>query len=141
MSDQPAPTSPRLPAIGASASLDKTVSDEDITGFAAISLDSNPVHLDEAYAQTTRFGGRIAHGMLAAGLVSAVLGTRLPGPGSIYLSQTLAFKGAVRIGDTITATATVKLVRQDKPIVTLDTIVTNQRGELVLTGEAVVLVT
>ncbi len=134
-------TIPNLPAVGDSASLDKTVEDSDIIGFAAISLDTNPVHLDEAYAQTTRFKGRIAHGMLSASLVSAVLGTRLPGPGTVYLSQSLAFKGAVRIGDTITATATVKAVRADKPIVTLDTVVTNQRGEVVLSGEAVVLVT
>lgn len=139
MSTTPPP--PTLPAIGASASLDKTVTEADVVAFAAVSLDANPVHLDEAYAQTTRFGGRIAHGMLAASLVSAVLGTRLPGPGTIYLSQSLAFKGPVRLGDTITATATVKAVKDGKPIVTLDTVVTNQRGEVVLSGEAVVLVT
>jgi len=128
----------KVPSIGDSASLDKTVREEDVIGFAAISLDDNPVHLDEAYAQTTRFKGRIAHGMLSASVISAVLGTRLPGPGTVYLSQSLAFKGAVRIGDTITATVTVKAVRPDKPIVTLDTTVTNQRGEVVLSGEAVV---
>lgn len=79
--------------------------------------------------------------MLAASLVSAVLGTRLPGPGTVYLSQSLTFKGPVRIGDTITATATVKAVREGKPIVTLETTVSNQHGDVVLTGEAVVLVT
>jgi len=129
------------PAVGASSSLHKTIAESDLTDFAAVSLDTNPVHLDEAYAKTTRFGGRIAHGMLAASLVSAVLGTRLPGPGTVYLSQSLTFKGPVRVGDTITATATVKAVREDKPIVTLDTTVTNQHGDVVLTGEAVVLVT
>ena len=129
-----------VPAIGASASLMKTITVADLDGFAAITLDTNPVHLDEAYAKTTRFGGRVAHGMLAASLVSAVLGTRLPGPGTIYLSQSLAFKGPVRIGDTLTATATVTAMRADKPIVTLATTVENQRGELVLSGEAVVLV-
>jgi len=118
----------------------KTITVADLDGFAAITLDTNPVHLDEAYAKTTRFGGRVAHGMLAASLVSAVLGTRLPGPGTIYLSQSLAFKGPVRIGDTLTATATVTAMRADKPIVTLATTVENQRGELVLSGEAVVLV-
>ena len=135
------PSVPTLPVLGASASLDKTVTEADVVAFAAVSLDANPVHLDEAYASTTRFGGRIAHGMLAASLVSAVLGTRLPGPGTIYLSQTLAFKGPVRLGDTITATVTVKAIKDGKPIVTLDTIVANQRGEVVLSGEAVVLVT
>ena len=130
-----------VPSVGASQSLAKTIVESDLTGFAEISLDTNPVHLDEEYAKTTRFGGRIAHGMLAASLVSAVLGTRLPGPGTVYLSQTLAFKGPVRIGDTITATATVKSVREGKPIVTLETTVTNQHGDVVLTGEAVVLCT
>ena len=101
--------------------------------------DKNPVHLDDAYARTTRFGGRIAHGMLTAGLISAVLGTKLPGPGAIYLNQTLKFTAPVRIGDTITATAEVTAYREDKRIVTLKTDCTNQRGELVLTGEAVLL--
>jgi 3-hydroxybutyryl-CoA dehydratase len=131
--------SPSTLSAGDSASLEKTVSDDDVRAFAAISLDDNPVHLDDEYAKKTRFGGRIAHGMLAASLVSAVIGTRLPGPGTVYLAQSLSFKGPVRIGDTITATATVKAVRADKPIVTLETVVTNQRGELVLSGEAVVL--
>ncbi len=125
-------------ALGASASLDKTVTDADVRAFAAVSLDDNPVHLDDAYAATTRFGRRIAHGMLSAGVVSAVIGTRLPGPGTVYLSQSLQFKGPVFIDDTITATVTVKALREDKPIATLDTVVTNQRGEVVLTGEAVV---
>jgi len=129
-----------VPEVGAQASLTKVVTEADIVAFAAVSLDTNPVHLDEAFAKTTRFGGRIAHGMLAAGLISAVLGTRLPGPGAVYLSQTLGFKGPVRIGDAITATVTVKGVRVDKPIVTLETIVSNQRGEVVVSGEAVVLV-
>ena len=125
------PSVPTLPVLGASASLDKTVTEADVVAFAAVSLDANPVHLDEAYAATTRFGGRIAHGMLAASLVSAVLGTRLPGPGTIYLSQTLAFKGPVRLGDTITATVTVKAIKDGKPIVTLDTIVaTNLHADI-----------
>jgi acyl dehydratase len=129
-----------LPEVGTAARLEKVVTAADVDAFAAISLDSNPVHLDEEYARTTRFGGRVAHGMLAASLVSAVLGTRLPGPGTVYLGQTLAFKAPVRIGDTIVASVTVKAVREDKPIVTLTTEVHNQHGELVLSGEAVVRV-
>jgi len=129
-----------VPAVGEAASLDKVITEEDVELFGRVSLDRNPVHFDEAYAATTRFGGRIAHGMLSAGLISAVLGTRLPGPGSVYLGQTLRFMAPVRIGDTITATVTVRHVREDKPIVTLETRCTNQSGEVVLTGEATVLV-
>jgi acyl dehydratase len=125
--------------IGESASLSRTVSDSDIADFARLTGDYNPVHVDEAYAKTTRFGGRIAHGMLSAGLISAVLGTKLPGPGGIYLNQTLKFTAPVRIGDTITATTEVTAYREDKRIVTLKTDCTNQRGELVLTGEAVIM--
>ena len=124
---------------GQTASLEKTVTEQDVVAFAAISLDDNPIHLDEAYAKTTRFGARIAHGMIAASLVSAVIGTRLPGNGTVYLSQTLAFKAPVMLGDTITATATIKAVRPDKPILTLETVVTRQDGTVILTGEAVVL--
>ncbi|MBL8788721.1 MAG: MaoC family dehydratase [Deltaproteobacteria bacterium] len=134
------PTRAIVPEVGAHAALTKVVTEADIVSFAEVSLDTNPVHLDEEFARTTRFGGRIAHGMLAAGLISAVLGTRLPGPGAVYLSQTLSFKGPMRIGDAITATATVKSVRADKPIVTLETVVTNQRCEVVVSGEAVILV-
>lgn len=92
--------------IGDSASLTKTFSDADVRAFAEISGDKNPVHLDEAYAAGTRFKQRIVHGMLTAGLISAVLGTQLPGPGSVYLRQSIDFRTPVLIGDTITATAT-----------------------------------
>lgn len=126
-------------SIGASATLAKTITELDLERFAEVSLDRNPVHFDEAYAQTTRFGGRIAHGMIGAGLISAVIGTQMPGPGTVYLGQTLQFKRPVRIGDTLSATATVKAIREDKPIATLDTTVVNQNGEVVLTGEATVL--
>ena len=101
--------------------------------------DHNPVHLDEAYAAKTRFGHPIAHGMLVAGLISAVLGTELPGPGSIYLSQTLHFRAPVYIGDQVTATVEVVAIRPDKPIVTMKTVCTNQSGQIVLEGEAVLL--
>ncbi len=124
---------------GQQASLAKTVTEADVVLFAGLSLDTNPVHVDEGYARTTRFGGRIVHGMWTAGLISAVIGTRLPGPGSIYLSQTLKFRAPVRIGDTITARVTVKAVRPDKPIVTLETVADNQHGERVVEGEALIL--
>jgi 3-hydroxybutyryl-CoA dehydratase len=125
--------------IGEKAALSHTVGESDVADFARLSGDHNPVHLDDDYARTTRFGGRIAHGMLTAGFISAVLGTKLPGPGGIYLNQTLKFTAPVRIGDTITVTAEVTAYREDKRIVTLKTDCMNQRGELVLTGEAVLL--
>ena len=125
---------------GDTAEITRTVTDDDIRKFADLIGDDNSVHLDDEYARQTRFGRRIAHGMLGASLVSAVLGTRLPGPGTIYLSQTFKFTAPVYPGDEVTARATVKAVKEGKPIVTLETVCTNQRGETVLTGEAVVLV-
>src|SRR5690348_12804241 len=97
---------------GMTASVAKTVVDSDIRNFADASGDHNPVHLDEDYAKTTRFGKRIAHGMLSASFISTVLGTKLPGPGTIYLEQTLQFCRPVFIGDTITATVTVTRVNR-----------------------------
>jgi 3-hydroxybutyryl-CoA dehydratase len=126
---------------GDSASRTCTISDEMIRGFAELTGDTNPVHLDDAYAAGTRFGRRIAHGMIAAGMISATLANDLPGPGTVYLGQSLQFKLPVYPGDTITATVEVRSVRPDKPIVTLGTVCTNQDGEVVLDGEAVVLVT
>jgi 3-hydroxybutyryl-CoA dehydratase len=125
--------------IGQTASLQKTITEEDVSLFADVTGDRNPIHLDAAFAQKTRFGGRIAHGILSAGLISAVLGMKLPGPGSIYLSQTLNFLHPVKIGDMITATVEVVRYREDKGIVTLDTRCTNQEGVEVLSGEAVLL--
>jgi 3-hydroxybutyryl-CoA dehydratase len=125
---------------GDQASRTTTITDEMIRSFADLTGDSNPVHLEDAYAATTRFGRRIAHGMIAAGLISAALANDLPGPGTIYLSQSLQFKAPVYPGDTITTTVEVKSVRPDKPIVTLGTICKNQEGVIVLEGEAVVLV-
>ncbi len=117
-----------------------TVTDETIRGFAEVTGDTNPVHLDDDYAAGTRFGRRIAHGMIAAGLISATLANDLPGPGTVYLSQSLKFKLPVYPGDTVTATVEVLTVREDKPIVTLSTVCTNQDDAVVLEGEAVVLV-
>ncbi len=127
--------------IGDSASLTKTFTDEDVRAFARISGDNNPVHLDEEYAAKTMFKKRIAHGMLTAGLISAILGTQLPGEGSIYLGQTLNFKAPVYLDDTITATVTVVKLHERKPIATLETVCTNQDGVVVLDGEATVLFT
>lgn len=124
---------------GDAAEMSKTITDEDVRAFAALTGDRNPVHLDEEYAAGTRFGRRVAHGMLGASLVSAVLANELPGRGTIYLSQTLRFTAPVFLGDTLTARVTVRGVREDKPVVTLETVCTNQRGERVVEGEAVVL--
>lgn len=125
---------------GDKASRTTIITDEIIRAFAALTGDTNPVHLDDDYAAGTRFGRRIAHGMIAAGLISAVLASDLPGPGTIYLSQTLQFKAAVFPGDSITTTVEVRHVRPDKPIVTLGTVCRNQDHVVVLEGEAVVLV-
>ena len=119
---------------GMSASIAKTVTEADIILFAGISTDVNPAHLDEEYAKTTMFGGRIAHGMLSAGFISAVLANHLPGPGTIYLSQTLKFKAPVRPGDTVKATVTVKEVNVAKNRVVLDTVCT-VAGKVVIEGE------
>lgn len=125
--------------IGQKATRTQIITDELIHAFAAISGDSNPVHLDDEYAATTRFGRRIAHGMLAASLISAVLANDLPGAGTVYLSQTLQFKAPVYPGDTVTAVIEVKSVREDKPIATLITTCVNQDNVTVLEGEALVL--
>jgi 3-hydroxybutyryl-CoA dehydratase len=112
----------------------------DIALFAGATGDTNPYHFDEVYASKGRFKKRIAHGMLVTGYISTVLGTLLPGPGTIYLSQSLQFKRPVYIGDTITAIAEVLKIKENKPIVTLKTNCINQNGETVVEGEAVVLV-
>ena len=125
---------------GDKASRTQTISDEMIRSFASLTGDTNPVHLNDTYAAGTRFGRRIAHGMIAAGLISATLANDLPGPGTVYLSQSLQFKAPVYPGDTVTATVEVKHVRADKPIVTLTTVCANQDNKVVLEGEAVVLV-
>jgi 3-hydroxybutyryl-CoA dehydratase len=127
------------PSIGDSAEMTKTIEQADIEAFAALTGDHNPVHVDEEFAKTTRFGRRIAHGMLTASLISAVLANKLPGEGSIYLGQTLQFVAPVFPGDTITARVTVKEIREGRPVIKLETVCMNQRDELVLRGEATVL--
>ena len=126
-------------AIGQKATRTQTITDEMIRTFAALTGDSNPVHLDDAFAATTRFGRRIAHGMLAASLISAALANDLPGPGTVYLSQSIQFKAPVFPGDTITAIIEVKSIRNDKPIAILTTICVNQENVTIIEGEAAVL--
>jgi 3-hydroxybutyryl-CoA dehydratase len=123
---------------GMTACTAKTVTETDIILFAGISTDINPAHLDEEYSKNTMFGGRIAHGMLSAGFISAVLANQLPGPGTIYMSQTLKFKAPVRPGDTVRATVTVKEVNVAKNRVTLDTVCT-VAGKTVIEGECMMM--
>ncbi|MDA0191374.1 MAG: MaoC family dehydratase [Proteobacteria bacterium] len=120
---------------GMSASLAKTVTEADIVLFAGVSTDVNPMHLNEEWAKTTQFGGRIAHGMLSAAFISAVLANKLPGPGTVYLGQTLKFKAPVRIGDTVTATVTVREVIVEKRRCILDAVCT-VNGKPVIEGES-----
>lgn len=126
--------------VGDTASQTKTITDADIERFAELTGDHNPVHLDDEFAKATRFGRRIAHGMLSASLISSVLANQLPGRGTVYLSQSLQFVAPVFPGDTVTARVTVTKVRGDKPIVSLETVCLNQQGELLIKGEAIVLV-
>jgi len=120
--------------------IERHVTDELVRKFAEISGDYNPIHLDEEFAKTTRFGRRIAHGMLSGAFISAVLGYEFKERKIVYLSQTMKFKAPVYIGDTVTAAATVTHIREDKGIVTLETVCTNQHGETLVTGEAVVMI-
>jgi 3-hydroxybutyryl-CoA dehydratase len=125
-------------AIGDSDRFSKTVTDADIYLFAGVTGDLNPAHIDEAYAQGTFFKTRIAHGMLSAGFISAVIGMRLPGPGTVYMKQSLNFLAPVRIGDTVTASAEVIEKIDEKKRVRLKTVCVNQDGVEVLSGEALV---
>ena len=125
-------------SVGLDAEMNRVVTEADIMGFADITGDRNPVHLDEAYARQTSFGGRIAHGMLSAGYISAVIGTRLPGPGAIYVSQSLRFRRPVRIGDTVTTRVEVKAINAARAIVTLATTCL-VNGKVVVEGEAEIL--
>ncbi|HMJ08771.1 MAG TPA: MaoC family dehydratase [Pyrinomonadaceae bacterium] len=126
--------------IGDRFSTERTVTDELVKKFAEISGDFNPLHLDGEYAKTTRFGRRIAHGMLSGAFISAVLGFEFKERRIVYLSQTLTFTAPVYIGDTVTAAAVVTHIREDKEIVTLETVCTNQEGTILVQGEAKVMV-
>lgn len=125
--------------VGDTAEFTKTVTETDIALFAGITGDQNPVHMNEEWAKKTRFGGRIAHGMLAAGLLSGVVGMHLPGPGTIYVSQEIRFLAPIRIGDTITSQVTVEELLQDKNRARLKTQCLNQNGVIVVDGVAWVM--
>ena len=124
--------------VGDEASLTRTITEVHIVNYAGLTGDMNPVHMDHEHATQSMFGERIAHGMLVAGLISAVLGTQLPGPNSIYLGQDLSFTAPVKIGDTVRVTVTVTEKRDDKRIIKLRTTAANQRREMVIDGTAVV---
>jgi 3-hydroxybutyryl-CoA dehydratase len=126
-------------SVGMTSIYAKTVTDADIVMFAGISGDTNPVHLDASFADQTAFKGRIAHGMLSASFISTVLGTRLPGPGCIYMSQSLRFRAPVKAGDTVTARVTVKAIDPEKKRVTLDTVCSVDET-VVIDGEALLMV-
>lgn len=125
--------------LGDSASFTKTVSEHDVYTYAGVSGDFNPAHVNEVEAQKGMFGKRIAHGMLSAGFISTVLGTQLPGPGTIYMGQELRFTKPVFFGDTITATVTVAELIPEKNRAILDTVCTNQNSEVVIKGKATVM--
>jgi acyl dehydratase len=126
--------------VGDKTSVSKIFTDEDVHGFSDLSLDKNPIHLDQAFAEESIFGKKIVHGMLVASLFSGLLGMKCPGEGSIYLGQSLSFKAPIYIGDEVTATVEVINIRDDKPIVTLKTVCVNNKGVVVIEGEAVVKV-
>jgi 3-hydroxybutyryl-CoA dehydratase len=125
-------------SVGQTAQMSRVVGSADIEAFAEVSGDNNPVHLDDAYAKATPFGERIAHGMLSGAYISAILGTKLPGPGAIYLSQSLRFRRPVKVGDLVIARATVKELDTARGRVTLETIC-EVDGKTVVDGEAVVI--
>ncbi|MBR0093511.1 MAG: MaoC family dehydratase [Lachnospiraceae bacterium] len=125
--------------VGQEAFTTKTISETDVYLFAGITGDMNPAHLNEEYAKKTMFGGRIVHGLLSAGLISAVIGMQLPGPGTIYVRQDLKFLAPVKIGDTITARVTVTELNTGKNRVTLETVCENQEGKRIIEGDALVM--
>lgn len=127
-------------AVGQAASLVTLVDAARIRAFADVSGDTNPMHLDPGFGGSTRFGGPIAHGMLSASFISAVIGTRLPGPGAIYVRQSLRFTAPVRAGDVITARVEVVELYPERRRVRLSTVCSNQEGQVVITGEALLVV-
>lgn len=125
--------------VGMCASYSQTITDADIKSFAGLSGDHNPVHISEEYAETSRFKGRIAHGLISASFFSALFGTRLPGPGCVYVSQSLNFKRPVYIGDTVTASVTVVSLNKEKNRVEFDT-VCKVKGKIVIDGKAEIFI-
>jgi len=127
-------------SLGMTATFGKTITEADIVLFAAVSGDNNAVHINEEFAKTTQFGGRIAHGMLSASVISAAIAGRLPGPGTVYLGQSLQFRSPVRPGDTVEATITVVELNEARRRITLKT-ECRVAGKLIITGEALVMTT
>lgn len=126
--------------VGDRASLSKTFTEHDVEQFAKLSLDDNPVHLDQEYAESTVFGQRIVHGMLVSSLFSGLVGGKLPGHGSVYLAQNLSFKAPVFINEKVEASVEIVKIREDKPIVTLRTLCEKSDGTIAIEGEAVLKV-
>ncbi|HPE60296.1 MAG TPA: MaoC family dehydratase [Thiolinea sp.] len=126
--------------VGDKVSITRTFSEQDVRDYARLSMDTNPVHLDAAYAAATQFRERIVHGMFVGSLFTAMLGTQLPGEGSIYVSQSLKFKLPVHLDEAVTGTVEITDIRTDKPFVTLKTTVVNAEGKNVVEGEAVIYV-
>lgn len=124
--------------VGESAYLEKIFLEQDVVTFSKLSMDTNPIHLDHDYAKNTIFKNNIVHGFLVGSLISAVIGTILPGPGAIYLHQDLNFKRPVYIGEKVKATVTIDEIRQDKPIIRMSTVCTNERSEVVIDGYAII---
>lgn len=125
--------------VGDAAELTRIVTDADIRRFADLIDDHNPIHLDDEFARASRFGKRIAHGMFGAALISGLLATRLPGPGAIYISQSLQFRNPIFLGDTVTVRAEITRVRSGKNVFTIATSVSTQDGTRAIDGEAVVM--
>jgi acyl dehydratase len=126
-------------SVGQSASVSKAFSEAEVLAFANLSLDHNPVHIDPEYAAQTMFGKQIVHGMLVSSLFSGLLGQKLPGEGTIYLGQNLSFKKPIFIDQNVTASVEVTDVRTDKPIITLKTTCVDDDGQVLVSGEAVVM--
>jgi 3-hydroxybutyryl-CoA dehydratase len=126
--------------IGDKFAISKQITDAVVRAFAELSGDYNPIHLDDVFAEQTQFKKRIAHGMISGALISAVLGNEFKDKKIVYLSQTMRFIAPVYIDDTITATATIINIREDKPVVTIETVCTNQTGGKVVTGEGKIMI-
>lgn len=124
--------------VGQSCTLSKRFSFDDVRLFSELSMDNNPIHLDEEYAAKSPFGSRLVHGFLTGSLFSAIIGTLLPGNGSVYLSQTMNFRKPIMHNQLVTAKVTITKIRKDKPIVTLETICVNDKNEIVIDGIALV---
>lgn len=127
--------------VGEKAQISKIFTEKEVRQFSELSTDTNPIHLDENFAKNSVMGQRIVHGMLVASMFSAILGNKLPGKGTIYLGQSINFKKPILINEQITASVVITNIREDKPIITLETICFNEKGEIVIEGEAVVRIT